>query len=477
MPSPQASGGLKEELAPSISGPTHVKKLYQVWPARNHPLCQGRLFLGVHWANLLFNILLTLALVVLFCVYTAYPIHWSLILVAVLLTALTETFLLLTSLTDPGIVPRSTPNPSEDRRRRAWEEERDRRITATTRRALGMPSHPLPADTPDPLAYLVPTQRVRAYEPGGGERVSEYVLKWCVTCNVYRPYGASHCRDCDVCVEGFDHHCPWISNCVGKRNHRWFVAFIFALTALTVFVFVVSLYSLIEAGVTDALSDSLGQHIVAIVEVVFCFVTGWCFVSLSSYHCYLIAEHTTTNQHIKQQRAQRQRYADQAFARHQQYHAQIRGEPVPAPLQPAAAPPVPPSTEEVAVAVLDGSAFTEGTEDDREEKEGVGIPAAAAMPLPPPGRAGVIGGPGVLRPELVQEAGYDEEATSVVNTFGAEKTYPYPDVDAHQFSEGPLHACHLFFCSPLPPRHVDMMSDVVVDEHGKILSYNASVQP
>ena len=49
----------------------------------------------------------------------------------------------------------------------------------------------------------------------------------CVTCNIIRPPGASHCRICDNCVMGFDHHCYYISNCVGKRNHKYFYFFLF----------------------------------------------------------------------------------------------------------------------------------------------------------------------------------------------------------------------------------------------------------
>jgi len=61
------------------------------------------------------------------------------------------------------------------------------------------------------------------------------MLSFCATCLTVRPPRAFHCNDCGVCIEVHDHHCPWVGTCIGRRNLKYFVGFIFstALHALT----------------------------------------------------------------------------------------------------------------------------------------------------------------------------------------------------------------------------------------------------
>ena len=59
---------------------------------------------------------------------------------------------------------------------------------------------------------------------------------------IVTPERAKHCKLCEGCCRGFDHHCLWLTSCVGYNNHSMFVLFTFFL-GLDNFLFVWEAFS------------------------------------------------------------------------------------------------------------------------------------------------------------------------------------------------------------------------------------------
>jgi len=67
---------------------------------------------------------------------------------------------------------------------------------------------------------------------------------FCNACKVLKDEETYHCYDCDVCIKGYDHHCPWTGKCIGAGNIIPFYTFLFSTVAYIVFCIMMTVNSL-----------------------------------------------------------------------------------------------------------------------------------------------------------------------------------------------------------------------------------------
>ncbi|XP_077215119.1 protein S-acyltransferase 24-like [Tasmannia lanceolata] len=123
----------------------------------------------------------------------------------------------------------------------------------------------------------------------------------CATCKIVRPLRAKHCSTCDRCVEQFDHHCPWVSNCIGKRN-KWdfFMFLILEISAMMITGAVTLIRILTDPDAPSSfgawMNHASTHHIGAISFLIMDFLLFFGVAVLTVVQASQISRNITTNE-------------------------------------------------------------------------------------------------------------------------------------------------------------------------------------
>ena len=126
---------------------------------------------------------------------------------------------------------------------------------------------------------------------------------------MFRPPKTVHCQVCDYCIEKFDHHCPWIGTCIGKRNYVYFMVYIllsFVHFSYCVFICVVGIiYSVNKIQDEQTSGLIYANLVILILFCLLCFVLTGFVVLLFFTHVFLIFTNQTTAEYLKKDSSQK----------------------------------------------------------------------------------------------------------------------------------------------------------------------------
>ncbi len=238
--------------------------LMHYWTGKNSIFCSGRAMCGP-WSEtaLGWSFFFIIAPTVVFCVLVlpnliqyctpAVAVGEGVLFLAAIISLLRAGF------TEPGMLPRARPLPA-DTEAPPFEVE----VATTTGKSCGR-------------------------------------LRMCRTCLVYRSGRCSHCSLCDACVLDFDHHCPWVGNCVGRRNYRMFVAFLISANLKSLYILALSVTNIVLISIHESrgITDAIAITPASLVLTIFCLFILCSVGGLCSYHVSIMMDDTTTRMNLK----------------------------------------------------------------------------------------------------------------------------------------------------------------------------------
>ena len=122
--------------------------------------------------------------------------------------------------------------------------------------------------------------------------------RYCLICNAFKPERSHHCSVCNVCVLNMDHHCPWVDNCIGFYNRKYFMQLLIFVVFLTIYVDISEIYFVINMALKLFKKQIKYSELFHIGYVIICYLAVFIFSIIITmflkFHINLVLNNSTT---------------------------------------------------------------------------------------------------------------------------------------------------------------------------------------
>ena len=119
------------------------------------------------------------------------------------------------------------------------------------------------------------------------ERKKHGGIRMCARCLRTKPDRTHHCSQCNKCVLKMDHHCPWVANCIGFNNYKYFLNMLF-YASLTCIILVVTAYPVFLAVLAHDGTDLRIAYFV-LTAYILAIALGILLTGFLSFHLWLLS--------------------------------------------------------------------------------------------------------------------------------------------------------------------------------------------
>ena len=123
--------------------------------------------------------------------------------------------------------------------------------------------------------------------------------RYCLICNSH------HCSVCNICVLNMDHHCPWVDNCIGFYNRKFFMQLLLFVVLLTIYVDISEFYFIVNLTITLFKQHIKYSQIARTMLVIFAYLAIFIFsiiiTNFFKFHIGLVLKNSTTIESLDQE--------------------------------------------------------------------------------------------------------------------------------------------------------------------------------